>query len=70
MGLESATAPGFQLAGSVLTISYTAIFGTLTCTPTGDCSDPKIAVYEMVNTDPVSWNPGAAADSNPKKVYP
>ena len=52
------------------TKDFKGITGTLTCTPTGDCSDPKIAVYEMVNTDPASWNPGAAADSNPKKVYP
>jgi len=52
------------------TKDFKGITGTLTCTPTGDCSDPKIAVYEMVNTDPASWNPGAAADSNPKKLYP
>lgn len=52
------------------TKGFQGITGTLTCTPTGDCSDPKIAVYEMMSTDPASWNPGAAADSNPKKIYP
>lgn len=52
------------------TKGFQGITGTLTCTPTGDCSDPKIAVYEMMSTDPASWNPGAAAYSNPKKIYP
>jgi len=52
------------------TKDFKGLTGTLTCTPTGDCSDPKIAVYETNNADPASWNPGAAADSNPKKIYP
>jgi branched-chain amino acid transport system substrate-binding protein len=52
------------------TKDFKGLTGTLTCTPTGDCSDPKIAVYQTNNADPASWNPGAAADSNPKKVYP
>jgi branched-chain amino acid transport system substrate-binding protein len=52
------------------TKDFKGLTGTLTCTPTGDCSDPKIAVYQNNNADPASWNPGAAADSNPKKIYP
>jgi branched-chain amino acid transport system substrate-binding protein len=52
------------------TKDFKGLTGTLTCTPTGDCSDPKIAVYQTNNADPASWNPGAAADSNPKKIYP
>jgi branched-chain amino acid transport system substrate-binding protein len=52
------------------TKDYKGLTGNLTCTPTGDCADPKIAVYECVNPDPASWNPGAAADSNPKKIWP
>lgn len=28
------------------TKDYTGLTGNLTCTPTGDCADPKIAVYE------------------------
>ena len=52
------------------TSGFQGLTGTLTCTPTGDCGDPKIAVYQTSNADPASWNPGAAADSNPKKIYP
>ncbi|MCS6845314.1 MAG: branched-chain amino acid ABC transporter substrate-binding protein [Caldilineales bacterium] len=44
--------------------------GNLTCTPTGDCADPKIAVYEGVSADPATWNPGADANSNPRKIWP
>jgi branched-chain amino acid transport system substrate-binding protein len=52
------------------TKDFKGLTGNLTCTPTGDCADPKIAVYEDVSTDPASWNPGASADSNPKKIWP
>ncbi len=44
--------------------------GSLTCTATGDCADPKIAVYEGMDANPDSWNPGADATSNPMKIYP
>ena len=44
--------------------------GNLTCTPMGDCADPKIAVYETFNADPASWNPGAGPDNNPRKIWP
>jgi len=52
------------------TKDFKGLTGNLTCTPTGDCSDPKIAVYQVQNADKATWNPGAAADSNPKKIYP
>lgn len=52
------------------TENFTGLTGTLTCDENGDCADPKIAVYEVVNADPSSWNPGADENSNPKKIYP
>jgi branched-chain amino acid transport system substrate-binding protein len=52
------------------TSNYTGITGNLTCTATGDCADPKIAVYETMSADPDTWNPGAAEDSNPMKIWP
>jgi branched-chain amino acid transport system substrate-binding protein len=52
------------------TKDFTGLTGNLTCSQYGDCADPKIAVYECMDTDPASWNPGAEADSNPKKVWP
>lgn len=52
------------------TANYSGITGTLTCTATGDCADPKIAVYEVMDASGDNWNPGAAEDSNPKKIWP
>lgn len=52
------------------TKDFKGLTGNLTCTPTGDCADPKIAVYQCMNSDPASWNPGADPDSNPKKIWP
>jgi len=52
------------------TKDFKGLTGNLTCSPTGDCADPKIAVYQVQSADPATWNPGAAADSNPKKIYP
>jgi branched-chain amino acid transport system substrate-binding protein len=52
------------------TANFTGITGNLTCTATGDCADPKIAVYETMSADPDTWNPGAAEDSNPMKIWP
>ncbi len=59
------------------TQGFKGLTGTLTCNETvagkknpGDCGDPHIAVYQIVSTDPASWNPGTAADANPKKIYP
>ncbi len=52
------------------TKDFKGLTGNLTCTATGDCADPKIAVYQVMDSDPAKWNPGAAADSNPKKIWP
>ena len=48
------------------TKDYAGLTGTLTCSPSGDCGAPVIAVYQTINSDPASWDPGV----NPKKVYP
>jgi branched-chain amino acid transport system substrate-binding protein len=52
------------------TKDFKGITGTLTCSPTGDCGAPVIAVYEIVNSDPASWDPSSASAPNPKKVWP
>ena len=52
------------------TKDYKGITGTLTCSASGDCGAPVIAVYEVVNSDPASWQPQDATNPNPKKVYP
>jgi branched-chain amino acid transport system substrate-binding protein len=44
------------------------ITGNLTCNPFGDCADPKIAVYEIVNADTGTWNPGP--EGNPRRIWP
>ena len=50
------------------TKDFKGVTGNLTCSATGDCSDTKIAVYEMVNADPAAWNPTGATDTNPLKI--
>jgi branched-chain amino acid transport system substrate-binding protein len=57
-------------AAMAATKDFKGLTGNLTCTATGDCADPKIAVYAGMSSDPATWNPGAAADSNPKKIWP
>jgi branched-chain amino acid transport system substrate-binding protein len=52
------------------TQNFQGLTGNLTCSQYGDCADPKIAVYECMSADSATWNPGAADDSNPKKVWP
>jgi branched-chain amino acid transport system substrate-binding protein len=52
------------------TKDFKGITGSLSCSASGDCGAPVIAVYEVVNSDPASWNPQDAANPNPKKVYP
>ena len=52
------------------TADFKGITGNLSCSASGDCGAPVIAVYEVVNADPASWNPQDAANPNPKKVYP
>jgi branched-chain amino acid transport system substrate-binding protein len=48
------------------TRNYQGVTGTLTCTGTGDCADPKIVVYEVVSASPDRWAPG----TDPKPVFP
>ncbi len=69
---DGSTVIGRQaLADAMLgTSGMTGLTGTITCNATGDCADPKIAVYEAQSTDPDNWSPGAADDSNPKKIWP
>jgi branched-chain amino acid transport system substrate-binding protein len=52
------------------TKDFKGITGTLSCSASGDCGAPVIAVYEIVNSDPASWNPADTANPNPKKIYP
>jgi len=52
------------------TQDHVGLTGNLTCNEYGDCADPKIAVYECVDPNPDTWNPGADADSNPVKIWP
>jgi branched-chain amino acid transport system substrate-binding protein len=47
------------------TKDFQGLTGNLTCDPTGDCADPRIAVYQIV--DVADWNPGV---TSPIKVYP
>jgi branched-chain amino acid transport system substrate-binding protein len=47
------------------TKDFKGLTGNLTCSPTGDCADPKIAVYEV--TDTTAWNPNV---TSPMKIYP
>jgi branched-chain amino acid transport system substrate-binding protein len=57
-------------AAMAATKDFSGLTGNLTCGPTGDCADPKIAVYECVNTDSASWTGGSGDNPNPKKIWP
>ncbi len=48
------------------TANFAGATGTLTCSESGDCGAPVIAVYEVVDADAATWDPG----TNPLKVYP
>ncbi len=52
------------------TRNYEGLTGRLTCTSAGDCANVRIAVYQVISGDPARWNPGNAANSDPKKIYP
>ena len=52
------------------TQGFPGLTGSLTCSRYGDCADPHIAIYQVAFADPARWNPGAAADSNPRRIYP
>jgi branched-chain amino acid transport system substrate-binding protein len=48
------------------TQGFRGLTGVLTCSQYGDCGAPIIAVYQVEDADPATWNPG----TNPKKIYP
>ncbi|MEI6289068.1 MAG: branched-chain amino acid ABC transporter substrate-binding protein, partial [Chloroflexota bacterium] len=50
------------------TKDFKGVTGTLTCSPSGDCGAPVIAVYQITSSDPATWNP--AEGTNPKKIWP
>ena len=52
------------------TKGFRGVTGTLTCTKTGDCADPKIAVYISNSSDPAKWDPGQGPGKEPNKIYP
>lgn len=52
------------------TNGFRGVTGTLTCNKTGDCADPKIAVYISNSSDPAKWDPGEGSGKEPRKIYP
>jgi hypothetical protein len=46
------------------------VTGSLSCSASGDCGAPVIAIYEITSSDPDDWNPQDEANPNPKKIYP
>jgi branched-chain amino acid transport system substrate-binding protein len=52
------------------TRDHPGVTGRLTCSPTGDCAESRIAVYEAVDVDPGHWDPGQGPGHNPAKIWP
>ncbi|HYN88323.1 MAG TPA: ABC transporter substrate-binding protein, partial [Ardenticatenaceae bacterium] len=52
------------------TEDFQGLTGNLTCDENGDCADPVIAVYEVVDADPDAWTGGTGDNPTPQKVYP
>jgi branched-chain amino acid transport system substrate-binding protein len=52
------------------TKDFKGITGNLSCSASGDCGAPVIAMYQVVNPDPASWNPADPDNPNPKKIWP
>ena len=52
------------------TKDFKGITGSLSCGEFGDCGAPVIAVYEIMDSDPASWDPQSATNPNPKKIWP
>jgi branched-chain amino acid transport system substrate-binding protein len=52
------------------TQNFQGVTGSLSCSASGDCGAPVIAIYEITSANPDDWNPQDAANPNPKKVYP
>jgi branched-chain amino acid transport system substrate-binding protein len=52
------------------TQNFAGITGMLTCSSSGDCGAPAIAIYQVMSADPATWNPQDTISPNPKRVYP
>jgi branched-chain amino acid transport system substrate-binding protein len=52
------------------TQNFQGVTGSLSCSASGDCGAPVIAIYEITSANPDDWNPQDADNPNPKKVYP
>jgi len=52
------------------TKSQSGLTGSLTCNQYGDCADPHIAVYEIIEPDPGRWNPGAGRRPTRGEIWP
>jgi branched-chain amino acid transport system substrate-binding protein len=52
------------------TKDFQGVTGSLSCSASGDCGAPIIAIYEITSANPDDWNPQDADNPNPKKVYP
>jgi branched-chain amino acid transport system substrate-binding protein len=52
------------------TQNHQGVTGSLSCSASGDCGAPVIAIYEITNSEPASWDPQNATNPNPMKIYP
>ncbi len=52
------------------TQNFQGVTGSLSCSPSGDCGAPVIAIYEITSADPDAWDPQNETNPNPKKIYP
>lgn len=52
------------------TQNFQGVTGSLSCSASGDCGAPVIAIYEIMDANPDAWNPQDEANPNPKKIYP
>lgn len=52
------------------TQNFQGVTGSLSCSASGDCGAPIIAIYEIMDANPDAWNPQDEANPNPKKIYP
>jgi len=52
------------------TRDFRGVTGNLSCTPSGDCGNSSVAVYEIVSPDPGHWHPGESPDNNPRRIWP
>jgi branched-chain amino acid transport system substrate-binding protein len=52
------------------TQNFQGVTGSLSCSASGDCGAPVIAIYQIMSSNPADWNPQDDANPNPKKIYP